>query len=401
MNNFLKAFSLILIILCLSLISGCTHQESHETDQEKTFTNYFDVLTDSEGNLVLPLNTTVQLTMTDEKILDEATVLAEAELFEWHKLADSHHQYLDAQGNELHNVAYINQHPKETIPLDPRLFAMLSTALNLSQQSEGLFHPLLGSLSSLWESKFAPFPTENTDPDPAVIRSLVGCLPAAADLNAVVQLDQKSQTIRFDPGVCEGSLQISLGAMAKGYILDQLADMLKQFNTPFLLDAGSSSLIAWSPSASPKAWNIGVRDPSGSSAMLYAFSLTAGAVSTSADDQHYFLLSEGDQQLRRHHILNPHTGYSENWLRSVTLCASDKAGILDVLSTVLYNIEDPAQRQAMIHRFEEMAQLKIDYAWCEPAESGLKLTLSEGMEQRRLTSAAWPDSLEVEIQRGE
>lgn len=64
MNSFLKAFSLILIILCLSLISGCTHQESHETDQEKTFTNYFDVLTDSEGNLVLPLNTTVQLTMT-------------------------------------------------------------------------------------------------------------------------------------------------------------------------------------------------------------------------------------------------------------------------------------------------------------------------------------------------
>ena len=245
MSNFLKAFSSILIILCLSLISGCTLQESHETDQEKTFTNYFDVLTDSEGNLVLPLNTKGQLTMTDEKILDEATVLAEAELFEWHKLADSHHQYLDAQGNELHNVAYINQHPKETIPLDPRLFAMLSTALNLSQQSEGLFHPLLGSLSSLWESKFAPFPTENTDPDPAVIQGLVGCLPAAADLNAVVQLDQKSQTIRFDPGECEGSLQISLGAMAKGYILDQLADMLKQFNTPFLLDAGSSSLIAW------------------------------------------------------------------------------------------------------------------------------------------------------------
>ena len=69
MSNFLKAFSSILIILCLSLISGCTLQKSHETDQEKTFTNYFDVLTDSDGNLVLPLNTTVQLTMTDEKIL--------------------------------------------------------------------------------------------------------------------------------------------------------------------------------------------------------------------------------------------------------------------------------------------------------------------------------------------
>ena len=67
---------------------------------------------------------------------------------------------------------------------------------------------------------------------------------------------------------------------------------------------------------------------------------------------------------------NPRTGYSENWLRSVTLSAPDQAGTLDVLSTVLYNIEDAAQRRAMIGRFEAKTQLAMDYAWCEPADAG-------------------------------
>ena len=83
------------------------------------------------------------------------------------------------------------------------------------------------------------------------------------------------------------------------------------------------------------------------------------------------------------------------------MSAADQAGTLDVLSTVLYNIEDPLQRRAMIRRFEDKAQLGIDYAWCEPAEEHLKLTVSEGMEQRRLTSLPLPETVEFEIQRGE
>lgn len=67
--------------------------------------------------------------------------------------------------------------------------------------------------------------------------------------------------------------------MAKGYILDQLAAELKPLNTPFLLDAGSSSIIAWSPDDAPYSWKIGVRDPSGQTSLLYAFTLTQGVVS--------------------------------------------------------------------------------------------------------------------------
>ena len=85
-----------------------------------------------------------------KKKLAEATTLVEAQLPFWHKLADSHHRYLDDQGNELHSVAYVNQHRRNYFG-GPGLAAMLSAAIELSQLSDGLFHPLLGSLSALWE----------------------------------------------------------------------------------------------------------------------------------------------------------------------------------------------------------------------------------------------------------
>ena len=75
MIHFLKTLSFILFFLCLSLFSGCQTHIPYENTRAKTFTNYFDVFTDSEGNLVLPLNTTIQLTMTDEKKLAAATAL--------------------------------------------------------------------------------------------------------------------------------------------------------------------------------------------------------------------------------------------------------------------------------------------------------------------------------------
>ena len=55
----------------------------------------------------------------------------------------------------------------------------------------------------------------------------------------------------------------------------------------------------------------------------------------------------------------------------------------------------------MIGRFEAKTQLAIDYAWCEPADAGLKLTVNEGMDQKRMTSAAIPAFVDYQIQRGE
>ena len=401
MKRFQKTGLFFLSFLLLSLCFGCSRSDKNENEEEKTFTKYFDVMTDSQGNMVLPLNTSLQLTMTDEQALQQAAEIIEQKLPRWHQLADSHHAYLDENGEPLHNLYYINQHPGQTLEVDPWLLQLLQQAIDYSQTSDGLFHPLMGALSELWEPKFAPFPTENVDPPHQQLSELTGCLPSVSQLEDVLQLDPQAMTIRFEPQDCEGKLAISLGAMAKGAVLDQLAELIRPLNTPFLLNAGDSSIIAWSPSDSPRIWNIGVRHPDQSDSLLFAFSLVNGAVSTSADDQQYFLLNENGQQVRRHHILNPATGISENWIRSVTLTGSDQAGTLDVLSTVLYNIEEPSQRRAMIRRFEQTYGLTIQYGWCEDGEDGYLLTLSEEMQRQRLSAVALPDHVELQVIQGD
>lgn len=397
MKRFQKMTWGIAFFLCLSLISGCAGASSNENDNAKTFTKYLDVLSLNGGDFVLPLNTTVKLTMTDEKTLDQAVLLLETELPFWHQLADSHRGYVDADGHEVHNLYYINQHPDEVIPVQPELAAMLDQALTLTELSEGYFNPFLGALSGLWETKFAPFPTENIDPDAASLDEIVGCLPQAQDVRKTLEIDTGASTLIFRPdAACTDRVLLNLGAMAKGYILDQLAEQLKVYSTPFLLDAGSSSLIAWSPYGQPKEWSIGVRSPLDSQTVLFAFSAYSGAVSTSGDDQHYFLLKQPDgTTVRRHHILNPFTGVSENYLRCVTLYGTGNAGVLDVLSTVLYNIEDEEQRLAVIRKFSAFYALDIDFGWVEETQEFLEISVSAGMRQRLIAEPQAPAQLSI------
>ena len=125
MKRFQKTGLFFLSFLLLSLCFGCSRSDKNENEEEKTFTKYFDVMTDSQGNMVLPLNTSLQLTMTDEQALQQAAEIIEQKLPRWHQLADSHHAYLDENGEPLHNLYYINQHPGQTLEVDPWLLQLL------------------------------------------------------------------------------------------------------------------------------------------------------------------------------------------------------------------------------------------------------------------------------------
>ena len=106
------------------------------------------------------------------------------------------------------------------------------------------------------------------------------------------------------------------------------------------------------------------------------------AVSTSADDQrYYFTYTNNDKLIRRHHILNPETGLSENYYRGVTvIAAGGESGVLDVLSTALYNIPSMSKRKEMVEKFNETYNLMIGYALMEENEDGtLNIIVNEEM----------------------
>jgi thiamine biosynthesis lipoprotein len=113
---------------------------------------------------------------------------------------------------------------------------------------------------------------------------------------------------------CEtGQLQFDLGAIGKGFALDRMAELLRQWDCPsFLLVAGGSSILAGDPPNSSPGWSCGLGD----------------------DDapERYFLshasLSGSGLAVKGQHIVDPRTGHpalrqARAWVLADTAAESD------------------------------------------------------------------------------
>lgn len=107
---------------------------------------------------------------------------------------------------------------------------------------------------------------------------------------------------------------IDLGAIAKGYIADQIKNyLLKENVKSALINLGGNILCVGKKQENP--FIIGVTNPQQTSDSLFSLKINDLSVVTSGTYQRFFKIDSK----RYHHILNPKTGYSyENGLSSVT-----------------------------------------------------------------------------------
>ncbi|MCD7882472.1 MAG: FAD:protein FMN transferase [Lachnospiraceae bacterium] len=124
--------------------------------------------------------------------------------------------------------------------------------------------------------------------------------------------------------------EIDLGGIAKGYIADRLEEYLLSCNIESALInlGGNVQTVGTKPDGS--SWKIGIQKPFGSSSDIIAvIECTGESVVTSGTYERYF---EVDGKIY-HHILDPKTGYpTANGLTSVTILA-DSSTQCDALST--------------------------------------------------------------------
>lgn len=346
-----KILSILIIILVLS---SCTSPKESFHKQKTDL----GTIQDSNGDMVLLLNTNIVLTSVNDDLKDELVNTATSKISEYHKLLDSHHYYLDNSGNPIVNIKTLNDSiGKGPQHADPIIIDCLEKAISLTKLTKGYFNISLGELSKQYSDKLLPYDSTNTDPDKAIIDNLVkGVLPYT-DIDNYVIIDKDNKTIELKER--DFPYSIDLGAFSKGYILDLVAKDLSKYNTSFLLNAGSSSIIAYTAEEEKDkvVWSIAIKDPNDTNGQLYMFTLQNGAISSSGDYERYYFLDNG---IRRHHILNPYTGYSENYLRSNTLI-SNNAGVIDALSTALFNIEDPLEQEEIINNINTFYKDEISY----------------------------------------
>ena len=267
-------------------------------------------------------------------------------------------------------VSVLNREGGIVIPAYPRLYDLVEQSLTLGARTGGALDITAYPAVQAWG-----FTTgEYRVPDQAELEELKG------------RIGQEG--VITDPNACMILLpeeaQIDLGAVAKGYTGDILADGLKERGiTSALLDLGQSSIMTVGTKPDGNPWRIGIQDPRGEE-YLGVLELADMAMGTSGDYQRYF---EQDG-VRYSHIIDPATAApARSGLTSVTV-VSPSCLTCDGLSTALFVMG----LEKGVKFWRDHPELEFDVIFIEETGEifitpGLEgsFTLAEGYEDREVT----------------
>lgn len=203
--------------------------------------------------------------------------------------------------------------------LSPDTYEVLSLAVRFSRLCNGLFDITIGPLVNLWDYKNSCVIPEETK-----IRQI---------LTLVNYTDLMLEPGKKAAGLKKAGQSIDLGGIGKGYASDKFLEVFRNFGvkSAFTNIGGNVAVLGTKPDGS--SWSIGIRHPREENRLIGAVLAKDQAVVTSGDYQRYFIDKTGK---RRHHILDPATGYpSESGLISVTI-VTDSGTTADALSTILF-----------------------------------------------------------------
>ena len=180
------------------------------------------------------------------------------------------------------------------IRVNPEFCGMVSAANEISSMTQGAFDITVGPLVNLWG--FGPENPENelpTDEEIAAARTQVGYKALETDCDHNVM--RKSS----------GAIYVDLSGWAKGYAVDQIANMLDAQNlTNYLVEIGGELRVR-GHNAKQQKFSIAIEKPLANSDITYKLvRLSDVSVATSGDYRNFF---EHDGQ-RYSHSIDPRTG---------------------------------------------------------------------------------------------
>ncbi|MDW8141032.1 MAG: FAD:protein FMN transferase [Candidatus Bipolaricaulota bacterium] len=232
---------------------------------------------------------------------------------------------------------------EESVKLTPDLIALLEAAQQFRALSHGAFDPTMGKIVNLWGF------TQDWD------RAGVGRVPTSEELQPFLaerdfSIDALTQTGRLSgPHV-----EIDLGGIAKGYIVDRVINVLRAYELDnALVDAGGNirvfndrpRRVLWWEDRRP--FRIAVQHPRDEQKIIGVLEIWRDqALATSGDYQRCFFAddlknifpcryADEPDKTRYHHYMDPKTGAPARGLISVTILAST-AMEADALSTAVF-----------------------------------------------------------------
>lgn len=192
------------------------------------------------------------------------------------------------------------------VPVSAELFGLLSACQRYSRESEGAFDITVGPLMRLWGFYKGS-----------------GRLPHRAEIRAVklrigyrhVLLDAANRTVRFG----RKGVEIDPGGIGKGYAVDRMVQVLKEYGiTTALVSGGGSSIYALgAPPSDARGWKLDIKDPKSPGKTIESVYLKNESMSTSGSYEKFF---RAEGRLFSH-IMDPRTGFPARGMLSVSVIA--------------------------------------------------------------------------------
>lgn len=369
-----------------------------------TLKAYLENNIDGNYTYTYPFNTTISLVYFDSTVQDVEEYF-KSEYIRLHQLFDRHYYYFDTSGKLINNLRIINESNGESVNVDQDLIDIFQEGIKFTKYSKGKFNIGVGNLSDLWdkyisfgststyidiaattrysyqngiyiedvmgeyaylpyydiyinttnikkyayqeglyvESSFGTYIfTNDVAPTEEQINQAKLCTPDYASIEQVIVIDDENNTIKINKiDGCNSNVTITLGALAKSYAAEKIANNSKIKEGNYLINAGQSTIkILGSNRARENGdWNIGITDSylvykQGVKQASYLMKISNPlSVSTSSgDENHYFYGTN-----YYHHIIDPISGYP-NQNRFAVTAVSENAMYADIVTTSLMSM---------------------------------------------------------------
>ena len=150
-------------------------------------------------------------------------------------------------------------------------------------------------------------------------------------------------------------MEIDLGAIAKGYIVDRTAEFLKGKGIKnALIDAGGD-IYAYGINPHGRKWQIGIRNPFRKNSFIKRIGISDRGVATSGDYERFYTI----KKKKYGHIVNPSTGKSvQDYPAGVTVIAPD-CTTADALATAFF-VMGPGPAVRLADKMNGIGVLIID-----------------------------------------
>ena len=244
-------------------------------------------------------------------------------------------------GSEINRLA---DRAGDAVRVGEDLYAVLELALRLARESGGAFDPTAGSLTQLWRAARQ----SGTLPAPHMLES------ARAHIGPEkVALDSAARTVRL----AEPGMRLDLGAIAKGYVLDEALRTLGRAGVRRALVEAGGDIAVGDPPPGRQGWRIEVPGATGELARRAA-ALTNAAIATSGSAEQFVVI----RGVKYSHVVDPRTGLGLTNGLSATVIAENGA-LADALATTA-TILGAEAGQAFIERFNAIGRI-----WSGPDRS--------------------------------